>query len=84
LPPLQYQFVKYLKSNKMARNDLKGKVVLIAGGAKNLGGLLSRDFANKGAKVAIHYNSDSTKADAKKLWQTLQTQVEKHFYIKQI
>jgi NAD(P)-dependent dehydrogenase (short-subunit alcohol dehydrogenase family) len=68
----------------MARNDLKGKVVLIAGGAKNLGGLLSRDFASKGAKVAIHYNSDSTKADAKKLWQTLQTQVEKHFYIKQI
>ncbi len=50
----------------MARNDLKGKVVLIAGGAKNLGGLLSRDFASKGAKVAIHYNSDSTKTDAEK------------------
>lgn len=50
----------------MARNDLKGKVVLIAGGAKNLGGLLSRDFASKGAKVAIHYNSNSTKADAEK------------------
>jgi NAD(P)-dependent dehydrogenase (short-subunit alcohol dehydrogenase family) len=41
-------------------------VVLIAGGAKNLGGLLSRDFASKGAKVAIHYNSDSTKAEAEK------------------
>ena len=50
----------------MARNDLNGKVVLIAGGAKNLGGLLSRDFAAKGAKVAIHYNSDSTQADAEK------------------
>lgn len=50
----------------MSRNDLKGKVVLIAGGAKNLGGLLSRNFAKKGAKVAIHYNSDSTKADAGK------------------
>ena len=50
----------------MARNDLKGKVVLIAGGAKNLGGLLSRDFASKGAKVAIHYNSNSTKAEAEK------------------
>lgn len=48
----------------MSRNDLHGKVVLIAGGAKNLGGLLSRNFAQKGAKVAIHYNSDSTKADA--------------------
>ncbi len=50
----------------MARNDLKGKVVLIAGGAKNLGGLLSRNFAHKGAKVAIHYNSDSTLKDAEK------------------
>lgn len=50
----------------MSKNDLKGKVVLIAGGAKNLGGLLSRDFAAKGAKLAIHYNSDSTKADAEK------------------
>lgn len=50
----------------MARNDLKGKVVLIAGGAKNLGGLLSRNFAAKGAKLVIHYNSDSTKADAEK------------------
>lgn len=50
----------------MLRNDLNGKVVLIAGGAKNLGGLLSRDFAEKGAKLAIHYNSDSTKADAEK------------------
>ncbi|SFN33344.1 NAD(P)-dependent dehydrogenase, short-chain alcohol dehydrogenase family [Algoriella xinjiangensis] len=48
----------------MERNNLNGKVVLIAGGAKNLGGLLSRDFAAKGAKVVIHYNSDSTKADA--------------------
>ncbi|MDR6782285.1 NAD(P)-dependent dehydrogenase (short-subunit alcohol dehydrogenase family) [Pedobacter africanus] len=48
----------------MSRNDLKGKVVLIAGGAKNLGGLLSRTFASKGAKVAVHYNSNSTKADA--------------------
>lgn len=48
----------------MARNDLNGKVVLIAGGAKNLGGLLSKDIAKKGAKVAIHYNSSSTKAEA--------------------
>ncbi len=48
----------------MKNNDLKGKVVLIAGGAKNLGGLLSSVFAKKGAKIAIHYNSDSTKKDA--------------------
>lgn len=48
----------------MARNDLKGKVVLIAGGGKNLGGLLTRIFAANGAKIAIHYNSDSSKAEA--------------------
>lgn len=50
----------------MARNDLKGKVILITGGAKNLGGLISRSMASKGAKIAIHYNSDKTKADAEK------------------
>lgn len=50
----------------MARNDVQGKIVLIAGGAKNLGGLLSRDFAAKGAKLVIHYNSESTRADAEK------------------
>lgn len=50
----------------MARNDLKGKVVLIAGGAKNLGGLLSRNFAERGAKLAIHYNSESTRTDAER------------------
>lgn len=50
----------------MTKNNLHGKVVLIAGGAKNLGGLLSRNFAKKGAKVAIHYNSDTTKSDAEK------------------
>lgn len=50
----------------MSRNDLKGKVVLIAGGAKNLGGLISRNLAAKGTKLAIHYNSDKTKAEAEK------------------
>lgn len=48
----------------MKKSELKGKVVLIAGGAKNLGGLLSKIFASEGAKVAIHYNSDSTKKEA--------------------
>jgi len=50
----------------MIHNDLKGKVVLIAGGGKNLGGLLSKDFAAKGAKLAIHYNSESSKAESEK------------------
>lgn len=49
----------------MADNSIKGKTVIIAGGAKNLGGLLARDLAQHGARaVAIHYNSAGTKADA--------------------
>lgn len=43
---------------------LRGKVVLIGGGAKNLGGLMARTFAAEGAKVIIHYNSQSTRAEA--------------------
>ncbi|PRA06178.1 short chain dehydrogenase [Arthrobacter sp. MYb229] len=48
----------------MAEHTLKGKNVLIAGGAKNLGGLIARQAAEGGANVAIHYNSDSSRADA--------------------
>ena len=48
----------------MADQKLKGKVAFVGGGAKNLGGLISRQLAEMGAKVAVHYNSDSTKADA--------------------
>jgi NAD(P)-dependent dehydrogenase (short-subunit alcohol dehydrogenase family) len=43
---------------------LEGKVVLMSGGAKNLGGLTSRQFAEMGAKVAVPYNSAATKAAA--------------------
>lgn len=56
----------------MSRNDLKGKVVLIAGGAKNLGGLLSLNFAEKGAKIVIHYNSNRTKEDAERTLQAIE------------
>ncbi|WKK17241.1 SDR family oxidoreductase [Achromobacter insolitus] len=49
----------------MADHGIKGKTVIIAGGAKNLGGLIARDLAQQGARaVAVHYNSASTKADA--------------------
>ena len=49
----------------MANHDIKGKTVLIAGGAKNLGGLLARDLAAHGARaVAIHYNSAASQAVA--------------------
>ena len=49
----------------MSEHAMKDKVVLIAGGAKNLGGLVARDFAASGARaITIHYNSDATKAAA--------------------
>ena len=49
----------------MADHSIRGKVALIAGGAKNLGGLIARDLAAQGAKaVIVHYNSPASKADA--------------------
>lgn len=46
-------------------HSIQGKVALIAGGAKNLGGLIARDLAAQGAKaVVIHYNSAASMADA--------------------
>ncbi len=49
----------------MANHSIKGKTVIIAGGAKNLGGLIARDLATQGARaVAIHYNSAASKAAA--------------------
>ncbi|MDN7600762.1 SDR family oxidoreductase [Burkholderia gladioli] len=49
----------------MANHDIRGKTVLVAGGAKNLGGLIARDLAQEGAKaVVIHYNSAGTKQAA--------------------
>lgn len=49
----------------MTDHSIKGKTVIIAGGAKNLGGLIARDLAEHGAKaIAIHYNSAASKADA--------------------
>lgn len=49
----------------MPDHGIKGKTVLIAGGAKNLGGLLARDLAERGAKaIAIHYNTSATKPAA--------------------
>jgi len=46
-------------------NTIKGKFIVIGGGAKNLGGLIARDLAQHGAAgIAIHYNSDSSRTDA--------------------
>ncbi|MDQ1089887.1 SDR family oxidoreductase [Siphonobacter sp. SORGH_AS_1065] len=48
----------------MSKMNVNGKVIVVAGGGKNLGGLLCRNFAAQGAKLAIHYNSESSKAAA--------------------
>lgn len=49
----------------MLDHKLTGKVVVIGGGAKNLGGLIARQFAEGGAAgIAVHYNSDTTRAAA--------------------
>lgn len=49
----------------MVDHSIKGKVVLIGGGAKNLGGLIARDLAAQGARaIAIHYNSAATQSAA--------------------
>ncbi|PYL80308.1 MAG: short chain dehydrogenase [Verrucomicrobia bacterium] len=50
----------------MNKHSLKEKVVLVGGGAKNLGGLISHAFATDGARICVHYNSASTKKDADK------------------
>lgn len=50
----------------MTQHSLNGKTAIITGGAKNLGGLIARRFAEHGANLVIHYNSAATLADAQK------------------
>jgi NAD(P)-dependent dehydrogenase (short-subunit alcohol dehydrogenase family) len=45
-------------------NSLHGKSAIVAAGAKNLGGLISTTLAAQGVNIAVHYNSDSSEADA--------------------
>lgn len=56
----------------MSENGLQGAVVVIGGGAKNLGGLLSRTFAADGAKIVVHYHGETTAPDAEKTVQAVQ------------
>ncbi|MBM9465169.1 SDR family oxidoreductase [Aeromicrobium sp. YIM 150415] len=50
----------------MTDRTLTGKNVLIAGGGKNLGGLIARQAAEAGANTAIHYNSETSRPEAEK------------------
>lgn len=57
----------------MSDHSIDGKTVLIAGGAKNLGGLIATDLAANGAKaIAIHYHSDSTASAASETAEAVQ------------
>lgn len=56
----------------MSEQKLKGKVALVAGGAKNLGGQLSRALAAQGARVAVHYHSAASEAAATETVQAIQ------------
>ncbi|KAF5983473.1 alcohol dehydrogenase [Fusarium coicis] len=51
--------------------SLEGKVVLITGGAKNLGAEIALSLASTGAKLALHYNSPSTEDNADALAKTI-------------
>lgn len=58
----------------MSKHNLEGKVIIIGGGAKNLGGVIARDLAEHGAKaITIHYNSDSTKSAADETIEAVKT-----------
>lgn len=49
----------------MSATTLKDQVIMIGGGAKNLGGAIARHYAAGGARaIVVHYNSDATKVAA--------------------
>lgn len=66
-----------MRGMKMTEKTFAGKNVLIAGGAKNLGGLIARQAAEAGANVAIHYNSVSTREDAERTLAAVQATGQK-------
>lgn len=56
----------------MVSDGARDAVVLVGGGAKNLGGLLSRTLAEDGAKIVVHYHSESSAPDAEKTVRAVQ------------
>ncbi|MGC5248500.1 SDR family oxidoreductase [Gordonia sp. DT219] len=55
------------------RTTLEDKVAVIGGGEKNLGGLVSRTFADAGARgVVVHYHNDSSAPDAEQTVKAVQ------------
>ncbi|MBC3193165.1 SDR family oxidoreductase [Pseudonocardia sp. C8] len=58
----------------MTAHTLQGKNVLVTGGGKNLGGLISRQVAQAGANVAVHYNSESSRPDAEQTLKAIEAE----------
>lgn len=56
----------------MAERSVAGKVAVVAGGAKNLGSLISRELGAAGARVVVHYHSPSAQKDAEATVQAIQ------------
>ncbi|MET7638412.1 SDR family oxidoreductase [Streptomyces sp. NPDC005438] len=50
----------------MGDSTLEGTTALVAGGAKNLGALISTTLAEAGANVVVHYHGEGTAPDAEK------------------
>lgn len=55
--------------------SLKGQVVLITGGCKNLGALIAHVLAKEGAQLALHYNSEKTKKSAEEIGSSLNAKI---------
>ncbi|MEU5085227.1 hypothetical protein [Streptomyces sp. NPDC021356] len=43
---------------------LDGEVAFVGGASRNLGGLIGAPLGAEGARVAVHHNSDSSRAEA--------------------
>lgn len=48
----------------MTKRTLDNKVIVVAGGANNLGSLICKNMAKYNTKILVHYYSDSSKSDA--------------------
>jgi 3-oxoacyl-[acyl-carrier-protein] synthase-3 len=70
------EFTKFETKN----DDLKGKTALVTGCTGGLGGEISRQLAEKGCRVLLHYNSNHEKAQS--VLKTLQHQELNHQLIK--
>jgi NAD(P)-dependent dehydrogenase (short-subunit alcohol dehydrogenase family) len=57
-------FTLLIANNGVYRMDFTGKVVLVTGASRGIGRAIARQFAEHGARVAIHYNASRPAAEA--------------------